>query len=246
LFAANNRWHTVPDTFMTAPKPKSFTAALEPVGNKLHWVVVRVPFDIAKAWPERNGRRVRGEINGFVFRTALLPEKGGKAHILLVNKKMQAGAKAGPGEGARFVLEPDLEQRTCDMPVEFERALKGARGLRKYFDSISPSMQKGFTLHVAEPKTAETRRKRADQMAEALLLAMEGEQDPPPVLRAAFQRQPLAEAGWRAMTPIKRRNHLLGIYYRQTAGARERRAQQAVEDAICVANRKSARSSISM
>ncbi len=246
LFATNHRWHTVRNALMTTSKPKSFTAVLEAVGDKLHWVIARVPFDIAKAWPERNGRRVRGEINGFVFRTALLPEKGGKAYVLLVNKKMQAGGKAGPGDRARFVLEPDLEKRTCDMPVEFERALKGARGLRKYFDSISPSMQKGFTNHVAEPKSAESRRKRADQMAEALLLAMEGEQDPPPILRAAFQRQPLAEAGWKAMTPIKRRNHLLGIYYRQTAGARECRAQQAIEDALCVAKRKLARSSISM
>ena len=62
---------------MTAPKTKTFTAPLESVGNKLRWIIARVPFDIAKAWPERNGRRVRGEINGFAFRTSLFPEKGG-------------------------------------------------------------------------------------------------------------------------------------------------------------------------
>src|ERR1700738_2178413 len=128
---------------MTAPKPKSFTALLEAAGESLHWVIARVPCDIAKAWPERNGRRVRGEINGFAFRTSLFPERGAKTHILLVNKKMQAGAKAGPGDRVRITLEPDLEERAFEMPIEFERALKGARGLRKYFDAISPSMQKG-------------------------------------------------------------------------------------------------------
>jgi uncharacterized protein YdeI (YjbR/CyaY-like superfamily) len=231
---------------MNASKPKSFTALLESVGDKLRWVIARVPFDIAKAWPERNGRRVRGEINGFAFRTSLFLEKGGKAHILLVNRKMQAGAKAGPGDRVRITLEPDFEDRPSDMPIEFERALKGARGLRKYFEAISPSMQKGFTNHVGEPKSAASRRKRADQMAEALLMAMEGEQEPPPILRAAFQRQPLAEAGWKAMTPIKRRNHLLGIFYRQTAEGREQRTQQAIEDALRLAKRKALRSSAPM
>jgi uncharacterized protein YdeI (YjbR/CyaY-like superfamily) len=231
---------------MTATKPKTFTARLEAVGDKLRWVIARVPFDIAKAWPKRNGRRVRGEIDGFSFRTSLLPEKVKKAHILLVNRKMQAGAKAGPGDRVRISLEPDLEERCFDMPVEFERALKGARGLRKYFDALSPSMQKGFTNHVGEPKSAEARRKRADQMAEALLMAMEGEQDPPPILRAAFHRQALAEEGWKAMTPVKRRNHLLGIFYCQTAEGRERRAHRTIEDALRVAMRNSARSSVKM
>jgi uncharacterized protein YdeI (YjbR/CyaY-like superfamily) len=231
---------------MTAPKTRTFTAPLESVGNKLRGVIARVPFDIAKAWPDRNGRRVRGEINGFAFRTSLFPEKGGKTHILLVNRKMQVGAQARPGDRVRITLEPDLEERPCQIPVDFERALKGARGLRKYFDAISPSMQKGLSNIVNEPKSAATRRKRADQMAEALLMAMEGEDEPPPILRAAFLRQPLAEAGWKAMTPIKRRNHLLGIFYRQTAKAREQRTQQAIEDALGVAKRKSTRSSTPM
>src|SRR5579871_5402840 len=223
---------------MPPSKPKTFTATLEAVGNKLSWVIARVPFDIAKIWPERNGRRVRGEINGFAFRTSLLPEKGGKAYVLLVNRKMQAGAEAGPGDRVRISLEPDLDKRPAALPVEFERALKGAPGLRKWFQSISPSMQKGFTNHVAEPKSAESRRKRAEQMAEMLLLAMEGEQEPPPILRAGFQRQPLAQAGWNAMTPTQRRHHLLGIFYCQTADARERRASRALEDAVRIARKR--------
>ena len=203
-------------------------------------MIVRVPFDIAKAWPVRNGRRVKGTINGFPFKTALIPQKG-QAHFMVVNRKMQAGAGAKAGDKVRIVLEPDLEEEVLEMPAEFARALKGARGLRKYFESISPSMQKGLMNFIADSKSVETRRKRAELMAEALLLAMEGEQEPPPILRAAFQIQPLAEAGWKAMTPLKRRYHLLGIFYRQTATGREQRARQAIEDAVCVARRKPGR-----
>jgi len=70
------------------------------------------------------------------------------------------------------------------------------------------------------------------------MLAMEGETELPPILRVAFARQPLAQAGWRAMTAIPRRNHLFGIFFQQTVQARERRAGGAVEDCLRVARRK--------
>jgi hypothetical protein len=39
------------------------------------------------------------------------------------------------------------------------------------------------------------------------------------------------------MTCIKKRNHLLGIFYYQTAEGRERRVRAAIEDALKVAKR---------
>src|SRR5579862_5635041 len=120
---------------------KIFRAVLEPSGNELRWVIARVPFDPAEAWPARKGRRVRGEINGFAFRTSLFPEAGGKKHVLLINKKMQAGARAKPGDTARFSLEPDLEERETIVPPELTKALKAYRGLRRYFDALNPSMR---------------------------------------------------------------------------------------------------------
>jgi uncharacterized protein YdeI (YjbR/CyaY-like superfamily) len=68
---------------------------------------------------------------------------------------------------------------------------------------------------------------------------MEGERELPPILKAAFQRQPLARAGWDAMTPAQRRNHLLGIFHYQSAKSREARAAQAVEDALRAAKSNS-------
>jgi uncharacterized protein YdeI (YjbR/CyaY-like superfamily) len=222
---------------MPAPKPKTFRAVLEPTGNALRWVIARVPFDPAEVWSIRNGRRVRGEINGFAFRTTLFPESGGKKYVLLVNKKMQAGARAKPGDTPRFRLQPDLEEREAPMPAELGKALRADRALRRYFDALSPSMRRDIGRWVSEPKGAEIRKKRGEQMAERLLLAMEGEQEAPPILRAAFQQQPAARLGWAAMTRIRRRNHLLGIFYYQTAEGRQRRVRAAIEDALKVAKR---------
>jgi uncharacterized protein YdeI (YjbR/CyaY-like superfamily) len=219
------------------PSPKTFTALLEPDGTQLRWVIARIPFDIARTWPKRRGRRVRGEIEGFPFRTSLFPDSRGKGQILLVNKKMQAGAKARAGDRVRIKLEPDLDERPALVPAELEKELKGDRRLRKWFDAMSPSMRREIGRWVDEPKGAETRLKRAEKMAERLLQAMEGEGESPPVLRAAFQRQPRAQAGWNMLTPTQRRNHLLGIFYYETVEARERRAAKAVEEALRAAGR---------
>lgn len=222
---------------MSKSAAKSFTALLEPDGTQLRWVIARVPFDIARAWPLRNGRRVRGDIEGFAFRTSLFPDPRGSGSILLVNKKMQAGAKARPGDKVRITLEPDLEERPAELPPELAKELKSDRQLRRWFDQLSPSMRREIAKWSGEPKSSESRKKRAARIAERMLLAMEGEHEPPPILRIAFQRNPKAEQGWNALTPTQRRNHLLGIFYYEGVEARERRAAKAIEDALRVAEK---------
>jgi len=218
---------------MSKPAAKSFTALLEPDGTQLRWVIARVPFDIAKAWPERRGRRVRGDIEGFSFRTSLFPDPREKGRlILLVNKQMQAGAHARPGDKVRIRLEPDLEERPTLIPPEFAAILKGNRDLRKWFEALSPSMRREIGKWVAEAKGAEVRRNRAERLAERMMLAMEGEQEPPPILRLLFQREPHALAGWNLLTPTQRRTHLLGIFYYENVEARERRARKVLEFAL--------------
>lgn len=217
---------------------KTFHAGLEATGTSLRWVIVRVPVDLKKAWPMWRSRRVFGEINGFAFRTALIPGTKGEGFTLIVNKKMQAGARARAGERAQIKLSPDLGEVVIDIPMEFARILKGDRALKKWFDGMSPSMRKGFTNFISEARTRETRQKRAEAMAESLMLAMEGEIEPPPILRAAFQRQPEARRGWELMTPTQRKNHLLGIFHPQTVDGRERRAAKAIESCLAVAKRR--------
>lgn len=224
------------DTYaMPETKPKRFKAVLEPTGDALRWVIARVPFDPAEAWPVRKGRRVRGEINGFAFRTALFPEPGGKRHVLLVNKKMQAGAHARAGDTVQIVLEPDLEEREATVPPELATALKADRGLRRYFDQMNPSIRRDIGRYVSDPKTAASRTKRAEEVAEWFLLAMDAEREIPPILRVAFQRQPVAREGWEAMSRTRQRNHLLSIFHLKSAEAREKRTLIAIEDALKVA-----------
>jgi uncharacterized protein YdeI (YjbR/CyaY-like superfamily) len=228
---------------MASLTTKSFKARLEPDHTRLRWVIARVPFDPVKAWPVRRGLRVRGKISetnkadGSAFRTSLFADPQGEGYFLLVNKKMQAAAKASMGSQVWISLEPDLEERAAELPPELARALNGDRRLPKWFAGMSRSMRRYIGEWVSEPKSAESRDRRAEMMAERLLLTLEGETELPPILQAAFLRQPLARQGWEAMTLVQRRGHLLGIFGYQSTESRERRAAKAIEEALRVAKR---------
>jgi Domain of unknown function (DUF1905)/Bacteriocin-protection, YdeI or OmpD-Associated len=209
---------------------KFFEALLERGAGRLNWVIARIPFDVSEVWGTRAILRVKGYINNFEFRSSLFPTGDGH-HVMLVNKKMQAGGKTGVGAAARFVVEPDDSPRTVTMPVELERALSEVRALRRWYDQLSPYTRKYTAAWVAGVKTPEARERRAVQFAERLFATMEAERELPPILRTAFARGPLAYEGWKQMSVARRRWHLLSIFYYRDPKAQARRAAQAVREA---------------
>ncbi len=217
---------------------RRFRALLEPDHTPLEWVIARVPFSIKDAWSEMRRLRIRGEINGYPFRTSLFPMPSGHpGHFLLVNKRMQTAAGVSVGMEADIFIEPDLEERPSALPDDLKRAFEGDRELLRYAESLSESTRREIAKWMDAVESADARSRRASQMAERLLLAMEGERQLPPLLEALFGASRAARAGWAAMTPTQRRSHLLGIFYYQTPEARTRRARKALEDAIRISAR---------
>ena len=226
------------------PKPvtklikKSFEATLERLRSNLGWIIVWIPFNVHKVWGSRGRLRVRGEINGFAFRTSLFPTRKGD-HFLLVNKKMQAGAGAKEGSLAEFFLEPDTEERFVTIPAELKRILAEDRSFTRWFDALNYSIRKWLADWITQPKSADARVRRAEQVAEQLLSTMEAERELPPALKLAFTRDPRALQGWSLMSPSHRRGQLIAIFYYRSPDARTRRIDKVVEEAIALAEKKS-------
>jgi uncharacterized protein YdeI (YjbR/CyaY-like superfamily) len=204
--------------------------------SRLNWIIIHIPFEVAKTWGARGQLRVQGEINGFPFRTSLFPTGQG-GHILLVNKRMQKGARAVVGSIARFRIEPDTEERIIAVPTELSRILSEDRALRRWVDQLNPSTRAEIAKWVTEPKSPEARCRRAEQIAERLLATMEAEQELPPVLKLAFARNPVAYVGWQKMSPAKRRGHLFGIFYYRSPEARARRIEKMLGEAAELAQK---------
>jgi uncharacterized protein YdeI (YjbR/CyaY-like superfamily) len=223
------------------PKPKSvaksFRATLERIQSRLGWTIIRIPFDVAKLWGTRGQLRVKGEINGFAFRTSLFPARGG-GHILLVNKRMQQGGDVRQGMSAQFRLEPDLEERVAVVPAELKRFFKEDAYLRRWFEKLNYSIRNWIGKWIVQVKSPEARVRRAEQMAECLLAAMEAERDLPPALQLAFARDGRALQGWQHMSASRRRGQLLAIFYYRSPEARARRIDKVVQEAAAFAERQ--------
>jgi len=63
---------------MTKALAKYFRAMLEHLKYRLNWVVIHVPLDVPWICQTRERLKVKGEINGFPFRTSLFPTGKGR------------------------------------------------------------------------------------------------------------------------------------------------------------------------
>lgn len=152
--------------------------------------------------------------------------------MLLVNKKMQTGGRTAPGTKAKFRLEPDAAPRELKPSQELLRIFRQAKPLQRYFDSLNYSTRRYIALWVEEGKHLETRRRRAEQLAERLLETMEAERELPPLIQMALQRNPKARTGWELMSAAHRRAHLLAIFYYRNPESRARRLAKAMEEMV--------------
>jgi hypothetical protein len=220
-----------------ANQPKRFKAMLERGTAGLGWTIARLPFDPHKAWTKMQRLRVRGKVlcpkgESIDFRTSLFPVPGENGHyLLLVNNRLQREARIAVGSVAEFLLEADLEPRPAELPPELASLLDEEPGLRDYYDNLSESMRREIGKWVMNVKSDASRMKRAEQMAERLLGAMEGEKQLPPIISVAFQKRPKARMGWAKMTQTQRRQELLGVFYYQGIEAQQRRVEKLCENA---------------
>ncbi len=181
--------------------------------------------------------KVKVEINGFSFRTTLFPTADG-VHILLVNKRMQRVARVRAGDSASFQIERDVEARVVTVPDPLKSILAEDRSFRRWYDRLNHSTRNDIAKWVSEPKSAEARVRRAEQIAERLLAVMDAERELPPILQVAFARNPRAREGWDRMSIARRRSHLLGIFYYRTPEGRQRRIEKMMDDALAIAEKQ--------
>ncbi len=200
------------------------------------WSAISVPFNPRERWPDMESYRIRGTIEGIAFRNLLAHPKD-LGFLLPVNQLLQKKARVRPGDVAEVSIWPDFEDSSASPPAELVKLFREDRDVKKWFDKINHSTRRYICDQVNSRKSPEARVRCAEQWVECMMLVMEGEIEPPPILQVGFRRQPLARDGWERMTPTQRRNTLMGIFMHRSPESREKRAQQAIVDALQVAKR---------
>ena len=148
---------------------------------------------------------------------------------------MQKAAGVGLGGMIDLAVEPDLEEREASVPEELEKLLKSEKALAKWNATLSEPTRREIGKYIDGVKGADARQRRAEQIAERLMLTMESEKVLAPVIEVAFGKTPAARKGWDAMTMAQRRGHLMGVFYYQSPEAREKRVGKLVGECLKVA-----------
>lgn len=116
-----------------------------------------IPFDV-KALFGRSRVPVRGTINGFPYRSTVVPMGG---HFLMaVNSAMREGAGIKAGEVVEVFMETDEEPRVVTPPEDLSKALEANAAAKAAWERLSYTHRKEFVLAIEDAKKPETRARR--------------------------------------------------------------------------------------
>jgi hypothetical protein len=147
----------------------SFRAKVQPAetGEAGAWASLAVPKEISAKLPTRSIVPISGTIQGFAFRTSLMPDgKGG--HSMMVNKEMRRGADVGPGDEVTVVFAVDPTGREPDVPKDLSAALAASEKAMAMWDRITPRARGEWVEHVEGAKKEQTRARRIEKVIERL------------------------------------------------------------------------------
>jgi len=148
-------------------KVLKFKSCLVPTGPKGAWCFLHFPFDVVKTFGTRARVPVCGTVNGFPFRSSLSPMGG--QHVMCINKAMQAGAKAKPGDIAQFVMQRDDKPRTVTVPPALQKALAAKPKAKAAFDKLAYSHRKEYADWISGAKQEPTVKRRIGKLILRLL-----------------------------------------------------------------------------
>lgn len=122
---------------------------------------IEIPFDVQKVFGTRARVPVCGTLNGFPYRSSIMP-MGGK-HYMVVNKQLRESARAKAGDLISVVMERDEAPRTVDVPQDLARALKASRTAQAAWDKSSYTHRKEYVQAIEDAKKPETRARRIEK-----------------------------------------------------------------------------------
>ncbi|HEX8428419.1 YdeI/OmpD-associated family protein [Hymenobacter sp.] len=146
----------------------TFRAMLEPGGPSfMPTQIVVVPPLVVDALGGKTVKRVIGTLNNYPVRLGLLPLPG-SGRYLMINKDVCRAAGIQLGQHVSVSLAPDPNPDAVDLPEELAEALAAWPEAETRFNECSASHRRAMAQHVGSAKQAETRARRAVELAERL------------------------------------------------------------------------------
>ena len=109
---------------------------------------------------------VKGTVNGYPFRSSLMPMGG--CHKMVVNREIREGAGVKAGDTVAVVMERDLGKRTVEAPAQLKRELAKSKAAKERWGTLSFSHKKEMARFILEAKQEETRTRRLAKVVDIL------------------------------------------------------------------------------
>jgi|HubBroStandDraft_6_1064221.scaffolds.fasta_scaffold30652_3 hypothetical protein len=124
------------------------------------------PVDVPEFFETRARVPIRGTINGYPFRSSLMP-CGGR-HMMPVNSTLCRGAGVRPGDHVEVVMERDEEKRTVDAPPLLQKELAKNNVARANWEKLSFTHKKEMAQAIVGAKQEGTRVRRLAKVMDVL------------------------------------------------------------------------------
>ena len=146
-------------------KKLKFKATLEGVPG-MDTAALNAPFDVADVFATRARVPVRGKINGFPFRSSLMPMDG--CHRMVVNREIREGAGVKAGDTVTVEMERDDAPRTVVVPPQLKMELAQSKTAQANWEKLSFTHKKEMARSIVEVKQEETRARRLAKVMDVL------------------------------------------------------------------------------
>ena len=131
---------------------------------------IEVPAAVVEALGAGRRPAVAVTLNGYAYRSTVAPFADG-VYMLPVAAEHRNAAGLTAGDEVEVTLALDTAPREVEVPPELAAALDGDPAAKAFFDGLSNSNKKVFTLSVSGTNNPETKARRVEK---AIALMREG------------------------------------------------------------------------
>ncbi|RFA16284.1 hypothetical protein B7R21_02580 [Subtercola boreus] len=127
-----------------------------------------VPLEVYEALGTAKKHAVAVTINDFTYRSTVTPYRG--EIMLPVSAAVRKASGIAPGDEFEVDIVLDDQPREVVVPRDLQAALDAAPEAAAFFETLSYSNRRRFTVPLEEAKTAETRQRRLEKAIENLTI----------------------------------------------------------------------------
>jgi bifunctional DNA-binding transcriptional regulator/antitoxin component of YhaV-PrlF toxin-antitoxin module len=124
------------------------------------------PFNVQEVFGTKARVPVKGTVNGYPFRSSLMPMCG--EHRMVVNKEIRDGAGVKAGDTVAVEMERDEGERTVEAPPLLKKELAKSKAAKDRWGTLSFSHKKEMARFALEAKQEETRARRLARVMDIL------------------------------------------------------------------------------